>query len=152
MGVEAAVKAASAFFFGGGGGATDLGLLLVRVFFGLAMAFGHGLGKLPPSERFVSGVLEMGFPAPLFFAWAAGLAEFAGGLLLAAGLLTRPSALFIAVTMAVAGFVRHAPDPFKAKELAFAYLFLALLFLLAGSGRFGLDALLRRRFSGGSAG
>lgn len=133
------------FFFGGAGGgsaAADLGLLVLRVFLGLSLAFGHGLGKLPPRPGFVEGVAKLGFPAPEFFAWAAGLAEFAGGILLALGLLTRPSALAILFTMCLAGFLRHAPDPYPTKEKAFAFAAAALLFLLAGSGRFGLDRIV----------
>ncbi len=74
---------------------SDIGRGALRVFTGLALAFGHGLGKLPPSERFIDRVADMGFPFAAFFAWAAGLSEFAGGLLLAAGLLTRPTSLFL---------------------------------------------------------
>ena len=124
---------------------TDAGLLVVRLFAGLALAFGHGLGKLPPSPGFVEGVGAMGFPLPGLFAWAAAVAEFAGGLLLAAGLLTRPASLLIFFTMATAAFIRHAPDPFSGKEKALLFLFVALLFLLAGAGRYSLDALLARR-------
>lgn len=124
---------------------TDAGLLVVRLFAGFALAFGHGLGKLPPSPGFVEGVGAMGFPLPGLFAWAAAFAEFAGGLLLAAGLLTRPASLLILFTMATAAFIRHAPDPFSGKEKALLFLFVALLFLLAGAGRYSLDALLARR-------
>ncbi|HEY0590445.1 MAG TPA: DoxX family protein [Thermoanaerobaculia bacterium] len=136
-----------ALFFGGtnNAAATDVGLLVLRVFAGLALAFGHGLGKFPPSDRFITGVGGMGFPLPFVFAWAAALAELAGGILLALGLATRPAALVIAATMATAGFIRHAPDPFGRKELAFAYLAVAILFVLAGAGRYSVDALLRKR-------
>lgn len=123
----------------------NIGLALLRVFAGLALAFGHGIGKVPPSAGFVEGVGKLGFPAPGFFAWAAGLSEFAGGLLLAPGLLTRPAAFFILFTMLVAGFIRHAADPFAVKEKAFLYAFVALLFLLAGAGKYSLDALIRRK-------
>ncbi|MFN2240048.1 MAG: DoxX family protein [Thermoanaerobaculia bacterium] len=137
------------FLFGSPAGVnaplTDAGLLVLRVFAGLALAFGHGLGKLPPSPGFVEGVGEMGFPLPALFAWAAAVSEFAGGLLLAAGLLTRPSSLLILFTMATAALIRHAPDPFSSKEKALLFLFVALLFLLAGAGRYSLDALLARR-------
>jgi putative oxidoreductase len=54
----------------------NVGLTILRVFTGLSMAFAHGLGKIPPSERFVEGTANMGFPMPEFFAWAAGLSEF----------------------------------------------------------------------------
>lgn len=123
----------------------DIGLLILRVSFGLALALTHGLGKLPPSARFIAGVEEMGFPLPALFAWAAGFAEFGGGILLALGLLTRPAALLIAVNMFVAVFIRQAGDPFGERELAAAYMIVAVCLLFTGSGRFGLDDLLRRR-------
>lgn len=132
--------------FGGFGGASatvDLGLLISRVYLGLAMSLGHGFGKMPPAQGFVDGVAGLGFPFPTFFAWAAALSEFAGGLLLAAGLLTRPSAAMMAITMGVAGLLFHADDPWKVKELAFCYMSGSLLFVLAGSGRFGLDHWVR---------
>jgi putative oxidoreductase len=139
----------------GGGGAdavADAGLLVLRVFAGLALAFAHGLGKLPPSERFVGTVAGMGFPAPELFAWLAGLAEFGGGLFLAAGLLARPAAVIIALNMGVAAFIRHAADPFAGKELALMFFFLAVLFALTGPGRFSADAVLFGRHANRSAG
>jgi len=130
---------------GGGSATADLGLLVLRLFAGLALAFGHGLGKLPPSARFLAGVEEMGFPAPLLFGWAAALSEFAGGILIAVGLLTRPAAFFVCVTMAVAAFIRQAGDPFNERELALLFGACAVALLLTGAGRFSADALLRRR-------
>ena len=125
--------------------ATDAGLLILRVFAGVSLALAHGLGKLPPSDGFIKAVGELGYPLPFVFTWAAALAEFGGGLLLALGLFTRPSALLIAITMATAGFLRHAPDPYGRKELAFLYLAVAILYVLAGAGRYSIDAMLRKR-------
>jgi len=142
------------FLIGGPGGAdavADAGLLVLRLFAGLAMAFAHGLGKLPPSPGFVNTVGNLGFPAPELFAWSAGVAEFAGGLLLAIGLLTRPASLAIALTMAVAAFGQHAADPFAGKEKALLFMFVALMFLLTGPGRFSVDALLGRARAPGAA-
>lgn len=123
--------------------ATSLGLAALRIFVGLALAFGHGRGKLPPSEDMIKGVGAMGFPLPVFFAWAAGLAEFAGGILLAMGLATRLSAFFICFTMVTALTQVHLSDPFGKQELAFLYFFIALMFLLHGAGRFSIDSLVR---------
>ena len=132
----------------GGAGAADragdAGLLLFRVFVGLALAFGHGLGKLPPSERFLSGVVEMGFPVPLLFAWAAGLSEFVGGLLIAIGLMTRPATVFAGITLSVAAFIRQAGDPFTEIEKALLFLAATVLLLLMGAGRYSIDAMLKR--------
>lgn len=124
---------------------TDAGLLALRIFTGLALALAHGLGKLPPSPRFIEGVANMGFPLPVVFAWAAALAESLGGVLLALGLATRPTAVLIAATMATAGFIRHAADPFSTQEKAFLFGMVALLFVLAGAGRYSIDALIHRR-------
>ncbi|HES57998.1 MAG TPA: DoxX family protein [Firmicutes bacterium] len=139
------------FFVGGANVqsvAANLGLLIGRLGWGLLLALLHGLGKLPPSERFIGGVETLGFPAPTLFAWAAALAEFAGGLLVAAGLLTRPAALAIVFTMVVAAFMRHGADPMEKKELALVYLTFGLLYLIVGAGKYSIDWLIshgRRR-------
>lgn len=122
----------------------ELGLLGLRVFTGLAMALAHGVGKVPPPGGFVNGVEDIGFPAPLFFAWAAALSELVGGLFLAAGFLTRISAFLIFTTMLVAAFGRHGGEGFAAQEMAFLYAAAALPFMLAGCGRVGVDQLFRQ--------
>jgi putative oxidoreductase len=126
-------------------GSAEIGALGLRVFAGLAMALAHGLGKVPPSEGFVGAVAELGFPVPGLFAWAAGLSECLGGLLLAVGLATRPSALVLCFTMAVAAFGTHGGDAFSAQEKALLYLVVFGYFLLAGAGRFSIDGVLRKR-------
>jgi putative oxidoreductase len=138
------------FFIGGVGGASavaDAGLLVLRLMAGLALAFAHGINKIPPTEGFIGGVEALGFPLPVFFAWSAGIAEFLGGLCLAIGLLTRPASLLIAFTMAVAFFLRHADDPFGSKEKAFLFGGIALLYLFTGAGRFSTDAFFRNQVS-----
>lgn len=123
----------------------DLGLLIFRMFVGLSMAFAHGLGKIPPAEGFIARIGQMGFPFATMFAWSASLAEFVGGLLIAVGLYTRASALFLGFTMLVAAFGAHALDPFSKKELALLYLAACTLLLFQGAGRFSLDRRLRGR-------
>ena len=121
----------------------DFGLLVLRVFAGLSLAFGHGLGKLPVSSGFIEGVGNLGFPIPLVFAWAAALSEFMGGLFLAAGFYTRTAAVFIGLTMATAGFIRHAADPFGTKEKALLFLAVAVLFFFTGPGKYSLGRILK---------
>lgn len=123
----------------------DASLLVLRLFVGLTMALSHGLAKLPPSPQLVEGLASMGFPLPDFFAWCAALAEALGGFLLAVGLLTRPAALFMGITMAVAVFVAHGADPFQKKELALMYLVVAIFFTLHGAGKFSADFYLGKR-------
>lgn len=132
--------------FGGESGLSpwaDAGLALLRIFAGIAMALGHGLGKVPPSEKFIENTANLGFPLPALFAWAAALSEFAGGIGLALGLLTRVSSFFIVCTMLVAVLGVHLNDPFAKQELGLLYLFIALAFMLKGAGNWSVDAFLR---------
>lgn len=133
--------------FGGDNGlsyAANAGLTLLRIFTGVAMAMAHGYGKLPPSEGLINRTAEMGFPMPAMFAWAAGLSEFLGGILLALGLFTRLSSFFVAFTMLVALVGVHGADPFNKQELAFLYLFVAIAFMLKGGGDWSIDSFLRK--------
>lgn len=128
----------------------DIGLGLVRVGFGLSLALAHGLGKLSHPDQFVNGLTQGGYPAPALLAWIAILSEFAGGLLLALGLFARPAAAFVIGTLGVAAFQVHAADPYQKKELALAYVVVGLAILIAGPGRFSVDALLARRTPSGT--
>ena len=133
--------------FGGNGSNDklgDAGLLVLRVFSGLAMAFSHGLGKVQNPGQIIEGAGKMGIPMPMVSGWLAILAEFLGGILLAMGLLTRPAAFLIAFTMGVAAFVAHGSDPFGKKEMALLYLGIMVLFLCTGAGRFSLDRLIKK--------
>ena len=138
--------------FGGLGAETtvgDVGLAILRVSVGLYIA-AHGLGKLPPEQGFIGMTGGMGFPAPTLMAWMAGLTEFVGGLMVAAGLLTRWACLGLIFNMGVAAFVAHGSDPWMdapgkpSKEMAMLYMFPFLALLFMGAGRFSVDALLRR--------
>jgi putative oxidoreductase len=121
----------------------DVGFTILRVFAGLSMALAHGLGKIPPAGGFIEAVGNIGLPFPAVFAWAAGLSELVGGLLLAVGLLTRPAALCVLLTMLTAAIGHHAGDSFHDRELALLYAVVALSFVLAGSGRVSIDRVLR---------
>ena len=145
------------FLFGGAGATTrfgDLGLLLLRAGFGLAIAWGHGLGKvwqdgsIALSSQFANGVKAMNLPAPTAMAWMAALTEFLGGFLLAAGLLTRPVAIALAINMGVAAFVAHKDAPLFGpppnKEYALLFFVVFLTFVFTGAGRYSVDKFFRK--------
>ncbi|HEY1629378.1 MAG TPA: DoxX family protein [Tepidisphaeraceae bacterium] len=134
----------------------DVGLAVLRVGIGLLIGLGHGGSKLyhggqfGPPAPFVSGVASLGFPHPEFFAWCSTLTEFLGGLLLAAGLLTRPAALLLVFNMCVAVFGQHLHNPIfssdphaVSKELALLYLLPTFCILLIGAGRISIDRIIR---------
>lgn len=124
----------------------DLVLCALRVVAGL-MLVQHGVQKhfgwLLPSERAFSGAPEMWSRF-----WIAGTLEIAGGVLLAAGLFTRPVAFILSGLMASAYFIAHAPEGFwpilNGGELAALYCFVFLAFSTLGGGRFSVDAQLDR--------
>jgi putative oxidoreductase len=133
--------------FGGESGLSvwaNAGLALLRIYAGIALAFAHGINKLPPSEAFIERTGSFGFPVPAVFAWAAAFSEFLGGIFLAIGLFTRISSFFIICTMLTALIFVHGSDPFSRQELPFFFLFTAIAFLLKGSGDWSLDAYLRK--------
>jgi putative oxidoreductase len=136
--------------FGGTGGGSwlaDVGLTLLRVTSGVLMAVLHGADKIRHPSRAVGLAESMDFPMPTFFGWMAAISEFFGGVLLALGLATRPAGFLLACTMFTAAFIRHAGEGWKARELALLYLFIAVLFMMTGSGRYGADALIQRKRS-----
>jgi putative oxidoreductase len=141
----------------------DIGLLVLRLA-GIYLALGHGWGKVMSlasgTSQFPTSLAGLGFPAPTVFAWAAGLAELAGGLAVAFGLYTRWAAAFAGITMFVAAFVRHhaharfaswlgiAPASEETlkdwgnPELALVYLMIFAGIALLGPGRWAIDAKL----------
>ncbi|WP_103029317.1 DoxX family protein [Salinibacter altiplanensis] len=124
----------------------DLGLLLLRTTVGLYMAVGHGWGKIvggPEQWAGLGGTMELfglGF-APTFWGFMAALAEFAGALLVALGLLTRPAALLLVLNMAVAAtaHLTGAIDGSPERALLYAFVFLSLVFV--GPGKYSVDEL-----------
>ena len=144
----------------------DLALLILRLS-GFGLAFAHGWQKVSRlisgnGGPFVEGVESLGFPMPMVFAWAAALAEFGGGLLIALGIFTRVAAVFTAFTMFVAAFFRHrlllqvfvwlgamsppeeVVESWGNPERAAVYLLIFLALILMGGGRFSRDRLITR--------
>jgi putative oxidoreductase len=132
----------------------DVSLLVLRLGFGLSLAWLHGRGKLQSAAAyFLSGrewafipmVASLGFPFAPLFATAAALAESIGGVLLAAGVATRLAGGAVAFTMVIA-VVSHLRAG-QAPELATLYLIPAVALAIAGPGRYSLEhlAVHRRR-------
>ena len=119
------------------------GLLLVP--HGAQKLFGWygGYGIEATGQFFVA---KLGLPASL--AVMAGIIEFFGGLLFAAGAATRPIAALVFGLMAVAVVEVHLPAGFFWTDGGYEYPLLwgivALSYVIRGGGRYSVDALIAR--------
>lgn len=133
-------------------GASDVGLLLLRLAVGVVFV-AHGSQKVlgafggPGLQHTVAMFGRMGIPAPL--AYIAAFTEFLGGLGLITGLLSRLSALGIAVVMVVAILKVHLANGFfmnwamvpgrgEGYEYHLLVIGMALAVMLCGPGRFAI--------------
>ena len=116
----------------------DIGLALLRILPSV-MLLTHGIPKF---QKLIGGNFEFGDPigigaAPSLF--LAVIGEFVCPILLIIGFKTRWAAIPAAITMAVAGFIVHAADPFGTKEKAFLFLSFFIVIALLGPGKFSID-------------
>jgi putative oxidoreductase len=94
---------------------------------------------------------SIGLGPGLLMASLAGGAEFLGGLLLIIGLLTRPAALTLAITMIVAIFAVHIEHGLfianNGYEFALALLAVSVALVLRGAGSLSFDQVLYRKLT-----
>jgi len=126
--------------------------LLVRVTAGVLL-IPHGYAKL-----FTPGAIDgtaafmgsLGLVPGVFWAWVIALLEFAGGIMLAVGFLTRPIAAMVVGFMAVAAFYVHWGNGFFWNSGGFEYPLMwgvvALAILIRGGGAYSVDRKLGREF------
>ena len=116
-------------------------LLVLRLLLG-GLFLKHGLDKLYAFEE-----LQHAFPDPLGISSKSSLILAIFGELVCSigfilGFFYRLSLIPMITTMGVAYFIVHATDPFATKELAFVYLALFLILIVAGPGRYSIDGLI----------
>ncbi|HPE77948.1 MAG TPA: DoxX family protein [Draconibacterium sp.] len=123
----------------------DLILLLVRITVA-AFMLTHGYPKL--MKLLAGGEIMFADPFGLGMTFSlvlAVFAEFFCSILVGFGLGTRLATIPLIVTMSVAAFIAHGPDPFGKKELALMYLIIYIFLLFTGSGKFSIDYFISRK-------
>ncbi len=134
--------------------------LLMRISAGVIFA-AHGAQKLFGSfgggglEGTAQWMASIGLQPGYLMALAAGSAEFFGGIALLLGLLTRPAAFVLAMTMLVAVITVHLPNGLflsnNGYEFGLALLAITGAIVLNGGGKLSLDRLLSARLGNGRA-
>lgn len=124
-----------------------LAILLIRIVAAIFMLT-HGLPKL--NKLLAGGEIQFGDPLGIGAALSLVLvvfAEFLCSILIGIGFGTRLAAIPLMITMAVAAFIAHAPDPFNRKEMALLYLLIYIFLFVVGSGKFSVDQLISKQNS-----
>ena len=119
--------------------ALDLGLLILRVGFGLSLLLGHGLSKImnfAKAAHSFPDVLGIGSKYSLLLVV---FAEVFCSMLLVLGLASRFALIPLIISMSVAVFLIHKNDPFATKELAVLYLVVFSSLFFTGPGKFSVD-------------
>jgi putative oxidoreductase len=81
---------------------------------------------------------------PVFFAWMGAFTEAVGGLLLLFGFQTRIASFLTLCAMLVAIFIQQINQGLWNCLAAMGFLWVAIFYLILGSGRFGIDYLLTK--------
>ena len=127
---------------------TETSYLILRFTFGIIMCYYHGWSKLLSDtsrwERLGNTLTKwIGLDVlkiPLGF--MAAFSESIGALLIAIGLLTRPAAFLLGITMLVASSKKLSEAGVDGSELPILFLILSLVILLRGPGKYSLDNTL----------
>jgi putative oxidoreductase len=130
------------------------GIFLIRLAVGLIFST-QGILKFTDPKMGVLRFTRIGFPAPGFTAEFVGAFEIVCGLLVLLGLMTRLAAVPLLIVISTAIASTKLPELFRAHQgfwymvsdarTDFAMLCSLLFLILAGGGRWSLDALRLRR-------
>lgn len=129
---------------------SDWGLFFLRLGIGLGFAVVHGfpklMGGIPKWEKLGASVSLVGITwQPVFWGFMAMFAEFFGGVFLVLGLLVRPAAALMLITMGIAiASNLHSGGSFKDIVEPVEITGGLLCLLIMGSGNISLKAIFKR--------
>jgi putative oxidoreductase len=124
----------------------DILLSMPRIVGCFFLATRFGWSKFPTPGWFIEDVGKLGLPFPFLMAWVAVITEVIGAGCLVLGLGTRFWGFMLTCTMLVAIFFQKWNGELWEKLPAMGFLWIGLYAMALGSGRFGIDNLISRRF------
>lgn len=133
-------------FFSADGLLQDSGLTFIRVVVGLSLLY-HGWEVFDAAKmnEYAGWEVFKQTASPTLMVYLGKGSELIGGILLAAGFVTRLACLLIIGTMLyIAFFVGHGKIWYEDQH-PFLFALLALVFFFKGPGRWSIDALLWRK-------
>ena len=123
---------------------TDVAILLLRLFTGFVLIYGTQDNVFDREHmlEFRDFLAKFGFPAPMFSARLSAYSQFVAGILIAAGLLTRPAAAVMVINFAVALWMVHWGLPFASNVSPLAMAVNSVFLVITGAGSLAVDAKL----------
>ena len=124
----------------------DIGPLLLRLFIGTRLLYGvvDNIVSWEKMEEFAVFLETFHFPFPLLSAIVSVYAQAIAGVLYIIGYQTRWAALAMVINFGIAFIMVHWGQPYDQLTAVLSMLFISILFLFTGAGKYSLD----RRFSG----
>ena len=134
------------YFFSAQGIGQQTGLGLIRILVGALMTY-HGWEVFNQAKmgEYAKWLSEIHFPTPTLLAYLGKGSEFAGGLMLTLGFLTRLAIIPIIATMAVVCFGMSKGKFWMEDQHPFLFIILCLVFFFCGPGRFSVDKILFKK-------
>jgi putative oxidoreductase len=119
------------------------GIACLRIIVGISLIY-HGweIFDAAKMKEYATWDMFKHSSSPLFMPYLGKLSELTGGVLLTAGLFTRPAAVLIAGTMLYISFFVGNGKIWYEDQYPFLFALLALVFIFTGPGNFSADKII----------
>ena len=129
----------------------DVGVLLLRLFVGVRLIYGviDNVISWEHMIRFRDFLEQFNFPLPLVSAVVSVYAQLLAGLMFIVGWKIRWAAILMIINFLIALVMVHRGEKLEPMTPALAILFISILFLFQGAGKYSLDNRKSHSVTGG---
>lgn len=122
----------------------DIAILYLRLFMG-GVTLLHNIGKMQTYNEIIEGYPALLFDSPTITFAIFTIVEVAFAMMIMSGLWVRFASFLMALGMFLSIFVVLPTAGMTAGTLQFIYMGVYIFFVIAGGGKYSMDALLWRR-------